>query len=357
MIAQRCHAFGLGLLFTLASTVTQARDASWERYKPTKEERSAIAGISAASLEGNLAFLASDFLQGRGTPSRELDIAAQYIASQFHKAGLEPAGDDGYFQTADWAPRSGQKPDGAPAKVRNVIGVLRGSDAALRDTYILVSAHYDHLGVKADGEGDRVFNGANDNGSGTVTVIELATALGRLKMKPKRSIVFMTFYGEERGLVGAYHYSEHPIVPIEKTVAAINFEQVGRTDDGENPGKGLASVTGMDFSEVGRVIELAGKSQGFRIFKHERNSDSFFLRSDNYPLALRGIPAHTVSSAYLFPDYHKVSDEIGLIDFENMAGINRSIAMALLMMGNAKEAPQWNATNPKTAKFVEARKR
>lgn len=357
MIGSRRHAFCFGVALALAIGAADARDVSWDRYKPSKDESAAIRTISASSLKGNLTFLASDFLQGRGTPSHELDIAAQYIASQFQKAGLEPIGDDGYFQTADWVPRRGPRPEGAPAKVRNVIGVLRGSDPALSNTYVMVSAHYDHLGVKPDGDGDRIFNGANDNGSGTVSVIELATALGKLKVRPKRSVVFMTFYGEERGLVGAHYYSEHPIVPVEKTVAAINIEQVGRTDDSDNPGKGLGSVTGMDFSDVGRIIELAGKAQGFRIFKHERNSDPFFSQSDNLPLAQVGIPAHTVSNAYLFPDYHKVSDEVSLIDFDNMAGLNRTMALAVLMIANTKAEPQWDTSNPKTAKFVGARRK
>jgi Zn-dependent M28 family amino/carboxypeptidase len=120
-----------------------------------------------------------------------------------------------------------------PQKVRNVIGVLRGSDPALKDTFIIVSAHYDHLGINTNLEGDQIFNGANDDGSGTVSVIELATSLSTLKEKPKRSIVFMTFYGEERGLLGSTYYGKNPIFPLAKTVAAINLEHMGRTDDVE----------------------------------------------------------------------------------------------------------------------------
>src|SRR4029434_6334443 len=101
------------------------------------------------------------------------------------------------------------------SKVRNVIGLLRGSDPKLADTYILVTAHYDHLGIRANVEGDNIFNGANDDGSGTVSVMEIASALASMKRRPKRSIVFMTFYGEERGLVGSRYYGAHPIFPVE----------------------------------------------------------------------------------------------------------------------------------------------
>ena len=122
-----------------------------------------------------------------------------------------------------------------PVRIRNVIAILRGSDPALKDTYVLVTAHYDHLGVRPDLPGDNIYNGANDDGSGTVSVIELASALATLKERPKRSLVFMTFFGEEKGLRGSRYYGRHPVFPIEQTVADVNLEQVGRTDSDEGP--------------------------------------------------------------------------------------------------------------------------
>lgn len=347
--------FVIGMSIALLCASTQARDTTWERYRTSREEKNALESISATSLKANLSFIASDLLEGRGTPSRGLDITAQYIAAQFQRAGLEPAGDDGYFQTADWVPRRGQAE--APAvKVRNVIGVLRGSDTKLAQTYILVTAHYDHLGMKPDGEGDRIFNGANDDGSGVVSVLELASSLGAMKQRPKRSIVFMTFYGEEHGLVGSRYYSAHPLLPIDQTVANINIEQVGRTDDSDNPGPGLASVTGMDYSDVGHILAVAGRMQGVKVFKHERNSDPFFSQSDNRALADLGIPAHTFSSSYVFPDAHKVGDSADKIDYENMARLDRAVAVAIFMIANNKSEPKWDSSNPKAAKYASARK-
>src|SRR5689334_7043757 len=144
-----------------------------------------IPAISAKSLEGHLSFLASDLLEGRDTPSRGLDIAAEYIAAQFRRIGLKPVGDDGYFQTNTLE---------GGTKVRNVIGVLPGSDPKLKHTYVFVTAHYDHLGMRPEGEGyiDRIYNGANDDGSGVVSAIEVAASLASMKTRPKRSIVFMT---------------------------------------------------------------------------------------------------------------------------------------------------------------------
>jgi hypothetical protein len=322
--------------------------------------------ISANSLRGHLSFIASDLLEGRGTPSRGLDLAAEYIAAQFRRAGLEPAGDDGYFQTADWnairpvrnnpnaPPQPASAADAAPVKVRNVVGILRGSDPQLKDTYVLVTAHYDHLGIRENLEGDKIFNGANDDGSGTVSVMELASAFAAMKERPKRSIVFMTFFGEERGLVGSRYYGAHPIFPIEKTVADINLEQVGRTDDTEGPQVSAAAVTGFDFSEVGTILQKAGAMTGVKIFKHPTNSDRYFGASDNQALADQGVPAHTVSVAYEYPDYHKVGDHWNKIDYDNMAKVDRTVALAIWMITNNAQEPKWNEANPKAAKYVKA---
>lgn len=323
--------------------------------------------ISAQSMRGHMHFLASDLLEGRDTPSRGLDLAADYIAAQFRAVGLEPAGNEGYFQTADWnvlkkeirrrpgaaAPAPEAAPE-APVIVRNVVGVLRGSDPVLKDTYVLVTAHYDHVGMKSSGDGDRIFNGANDDASGTVSVIELAKAFAGMKERPKRSIVFMTFFGEEKGLIGSKYYGKHPLFPVNKTVAGINIEQVGRTDDSEGAQVASVGVTGFDFSEVGAIIKQAGDATGIRVWKHPVNSDKYFGASDNQALADQGIPAHTISVAYGFPDYHGVGDEAHKIDYENMAKVNRAVAVAITNIANRQEAPQWDEANPKTAKYVQA---
>jgi Zn-dependent M28 family amino/carboxypeptidase len=313
--------------------------------------------ISASSMRGNLSFLASDALEGRGTPSRGLDIAAEYIAAQFRRAGLEPLGDDGYFQTADWSqidPKRAKNPGAVPAapvKVRNVVGILRGSDPVLKDSYILVTAHYDHLGVK-EGAGDQIYNGANDDGSGTVSVIELANAFAANGTRPKRSIVFMTVFGEEHGLVGSRYYGAHPLVPIEKTVAGINLEQIGRTDDSEGPQKMAFAVTGFDFSDIGTTLQQAGESTGVRVSKHPVNSDKYFARSDNQALADQGVPAHTISVAYAFPDYHQAGDHWDKIDYDNMAAVDRTVALAIWQIANNPQTPKWNAANPKAAAYL-----
>ena len=337
------------LLLTLAASTLSAPPAA---FRVTPDVRAALDRISAESLRGHLSFIASDALEGRGTPSRGLDIAAEYIAAQFRRAGLEPAGDDGYFQTASVTSRGADK----SITGRNVIGLLRGSDPALKETYVMVTAHYDHLGVRP-GEGDTIYNGANDDGSGTVSVIELASALAALKKRPRRSIVFMTFFGEEKGGLGSRYYGEHPVFPLDKTVADINLEQVGRTDSDEGPQLNNASVTGFDFSEVGEIVKAAGLLTGINVYKHPRNSDAFFGRSDNLSLANVGVPAHTLCVAYVYPDYHRAGDHWEKIDYQNMAKVDRCVALALVMIANSPQPPRWNAANPKAARYLEAWKK
>ncbi len=431
--------------------------------------------ISADSLRGNLSFLASDLLEGRATPSRGLDLAAEYIAAQFRRAGLEPAGDDGYFQTATVTVREPNRdgfamsvtaggrtirvaanevyvapaapvqlddaelviadgsqpltsdeingknvlviaqrvrfPQGArpalvlnlatalpvgpqvtngpsplvttvviarpeladlvrnaadaritlhssaasekPVRVQNVAGILRGSDPQLRDTYVMLSSHYDHMGLASSGE-DRIYNGANDDGSGSSSVIEVANALAALPVHPKRSILFILFYGEERGLWGSRYYAAHPLVPPAQTIAGLNLEQVGRTDAAEGPQIKTASITGYDFSDVPAILADAAQAAGITVYKNPKNSDAYFSRSDNQSLADLGIPAHTLCVAYEFPDYHKVSDSWEKIDYDNMAAVDRAVALGMLRLASEAAPPQWNEQYPPARRYAEA---
>lgn len=358
-----------------ADVVGQRRRAKRPAQKPPVKKtvvpakwRVALERIAADDMRGHLAFLSSDLLEGRQTPSRGLDIAAEYIAAQFRRAGLEPAGDDGYFQTAsrEEIVASSRRmralpPEAGTSKFRNVAGILRGSDAVLKDTYVIVSAHYDHVGVKTEGcdsaVADCINNGANDDGSGTVGVVEIAQALAKLNPRPKRSILFITFFGEEMGLVGSRFYGRHPVVPLAKTIAQVNMEQIGRTDDSEGPQVSTAAVTGFDFSDVGATLERAGASAGVKVYKHPKKSDAYFSRSDNQSLADAGVPAHTLGVAFEFPDYHGVGDEWQKIDFANMERIVRAVALGVLLLADNPREPRWNESNPKTAQYVEAWKK
>ncbi len=241
-----------------------------------------------------------------------------------------------------------------PVKVRNVIGLLRGSDPVLRGTYVLVTAHYDHLGMKASGPGHRIYNGANDDGSGTVSVIELAAALATLQPRPKRSLVFLTFFGEEEGTLGSLYYARHPVFPIDKTIGDVNLEQVGRTDAPDGTKLAQATFTGFEYSNLPRAFQAAGAATGVRVLSDANDGESFFARSDNAPLADQGIPAHTLAVAFEFPDYHRIGDEWQKIDYENMAKVDRMVALGLILLAENPEPPKWNAGNPRVERYLDA---
>lgn len=455
-------------------------------------ERAALDRISAVSLRGHLSFIASDLLEGRDTPSRGLDVAAEYIAAQFRRAGLKPAVNGSYFQEAQWflavadpeglevtideggrkttvardsirpntqgalslsqveivkldpadasswtaaevkgkavllAPGSqggdripalieargvltrlkpalvittfsgpssrlrnpeeaGRYPslaivDGGfrklaegwkngrtgatltvtlkspkltPVVLKNVIGVLPGSDPVLKDTYVLVTAHYDHIGIRRGGAGDIINNGANDDGSGTVSVIEIASALAQMPTAPKRSLVFMTYFGEEKGLLGSRWYGAHPVFPVSRTVADLNLEQLGRTDAPRGSTAGAAAVTGYEYSDVGQILHDVGAEFGIRI-ENDPENEQFFARSDNQALADLGVPAHTIAAAYEFPDYHGTGDEWQKIDYDNMARLDRMIAAAVLEIADDPKPPAWNRSVTAADKYRKA---
>jgi Zn-dependent M28 family amino/carboxypeptidase len=146
--------------------------------------------------------------------------------------------------------------------------------------------------------------------------------------------VFIAYAAEESGMVGSRYYGQNPVFPIERTYAQVNFEQLGRPDDTEGPRVKAATVTGWDRSRVGSVLAAAAAPLGVRIYKHEKFSEAFFERSDNEALAKAGVPAHTISVAYGFPDYHAVGDEAAKLDYANMATVTRALRQGILALAN-----------------------
>jgi hypothetical protein len=338
-------------IWAQAPRPVRTRAAASEAAGLTPEMRIVVGHITANSLRGDVSFLASDLLEGRDTPSRGLDIAGEYIASQFRRLGLEPGGDDGYFQSVVLKPEDPDSP-----KSRNVAAILRGSDPQLKETYVMLSAHYDHLGLAQTGE-DRIFNGANDDASGTAAVLEVANALAALHPRPKRSVLFVLFCGEEKGLRGSRYYVDHPLVPLGKTVAELNLEQLGRTDAPEGPHFHTANVTGFDFSDMTPILVDAGKRVGITVSKDPKASEKYFSLGDNEPLATAGIPAHTLSVTYEFPDYHAVGDEWQKIDYDNMAKVDQAVGIATLRLAQALTGPHWNEASAAAKPYAEAAKK
>jgi hypothetical protein len=234
----------------------------------------------------------------------------------------------------------------APGKVVeqpafNVVGILRGKGTAerpgLAEEAVVLSAHYDHLKPRQDakqGE-DAVFNGADDDASGCAAVLELAEALAA-GPPPARTVVFLLATGEEIGLVGTNHYLESPVVPLERTVANVNFEMIGRPDALVG-GAGKLWLTGFERSNLGPAFAAAGLG----VVADPRPDQAFFQRSDNIAFAMRGIVAQTLSSYDLHEDYHTVRDEASRLDYAHMESALRSALVGVRALADGAIDPAW----------------
>jgi hypothetical protein len=211
----------------------------------------------------------------------------------------------------------------------NVIGVLEGSDPQLKSEAVVYSGHYDHDGVR-DG---KMYPGADDNASGTVGVVELAKAFTRNGAKPKRSIVFAVFAAEERGLLGSYYYVAHPVFPMNKTAAVINFDMIGRNETPSTQTNGLRQINADTSNELGligtiyspdyrQVVEQQNRAVGLNLtYTWDQDAAlNVFQRSDQFPFSLKDVPAMWWFTGF-HPDYHQPTDTVEKINFPKMAKI------------------------------------
>ena len=221
------------------------------------------------------------------------------------------------------------------AEVRNVIGVLKGSDEELAKEAIIFSAHLDHVGTTA-GLTDPIFNGADDDASGCTAVCEIADAFGALPVAPKRTVIFMTFWGEEKGLLGSRHYAANPEWPLDKTVANINIEMVGRPEPGAHE---KAWMTGWYASDLGELMANASKDFGVTIFEHPTFSDQLYRASDNASFVDKGVIAHSFSAGSLHDDYHQPGDEWEKLNLRHMTKVIQGLFVASLPLANGEVTP------------------
>ncbi len=308
-------------------------------------------GVREQDVREALGVLAADSMEGRGTATRGTERAARYIAAELARHGVRPAGDGGtFFQNVPLARttradgRSGLRlltswamdsvPVARRAQDRNVVGIIPGSDPRLRDQAILVDAHYDHLGIGRAVDGDSIYNGADDDASGVVAVLEVARALSR-GPAPARTVVFLLSTGEERGLLGTRWYVEHPVWPLERTVANLEIEMIARPDP-KAGGAGRAWLTGYDRTSMGQMLRAAG----IPIVPDPYPAQNFYERSDNIAFARRGIPAHVVSSYNLHADYHTPGDEVSRVDFAHMTAVIEATVRAVRLLADGP-LPQW----------------
>ncbi|MBI3982655.1 MAG: M28 family peptidase [Gemmatimonadetes bacterium] len=279
-------------------------------------------------IAADLAYLAADAREGRGVGSAGLDSAARYIATAFARAGLRPGSSDSFFQpfTIDASAPAAAHAGVGGAGVKNVIGMLPGR-GSLAGEAVIVGAHYDHLGRGGFGSLDPdstgvVHNGADDNASGTVALLEIARRLATRSAGSARAVIFIAFTGEELGLLGSDHYVKHPVVPIPATFAMVNLDMVGRLRDdrvtvfGTETAQEFAGL--LDSLRVVSALSVAGSGDGYG-----RSDQSSFYAAD--------IPVlHFFTGTH--EDYHRASDDaskINLAGVERIAGLAADLAWAL----------------------------
>ena len=229
----------------------------------------------------------------------------------------------------------------------NVVGVIAGvgtpENPELAKEVIVISAHYDHLGMKKDNGsgGNLVHNGADDDASGVVVLLELAEAMAAAE-PPVRTFIFLLAAAEEKGILGTEYFVDNPPFPLEDIVCNLNLEMLGRPDDLVG-GSGKLWLSGFERSNLGPMFQEAG----IPVVEDKRPKMNFFQRSDNIVFVRKGVVGQTLSSYNMHTDYHQVTDEMGTIDFEHLTATARGALAAALLLSNAKERPSWNEGEPK----------
>lgn len=235
----------------------------------------------------------------------------------------------------------------------NVVGYLEGSDPELKSEVIVITAHYDHLGVGTVVQGDSIYNGAADNASGTSSMLELAEAFGQMATRPKRSLLFLAVTAEEKGLLGSEYYVNNPIFPISKTIANFNIDMIGIGDST------AIVLIGQEMSSLGKTLATACEQVGLIVQPDDMPEQRIFYRSDHYNFAKKGIPAIFPSFAMKrtdFPEfskfYHKPQDDINWnwFNFNTMEKQIQAVFLAVLSVANADNSPEWE-TGVEFAKY------
>jgi Zn-dependent M28 family amino/carboxypeptidase len=231
---------------------------------------------------------------------------------------------------------------------RNVIGILPGSDPELKHEAMVFTAHFDHVGIGKAVAGDSIYNGATDNASGTSGLLALAEAFGNLPAQPKRSLLFMALTGEERGLLGAYYYTENPIVDLKNTVACINLDMIGIGDD-----SGIIAYGG-ERSSLGEIMEAALEQVGLTSMPDPVPEERIFQRSDHYAFAEKGVPS--ILTGYgvdreaferHLKYYHQPGDDASRpFDYEYIQHHIAAVVLAGWQIANAPDPPSWTKGDP-----------
>jgi hypothetical protein len=297
-----------------------------------KEEAPRSADISLAELKVHVATLASPEFLGRRGPGAAR--AARYVADAFEKMGLQPAFGDSYFQSIP-----SQVDDGELRRDsfigRNVGAMVPGSDPTLKDEWVLLSAHYDHLGKR----GDVIYPGADDNATGVAMLLEVARRYATRQAKPKRAVYFVAFDLEEDALVGSTHFALNPPRDLRKLTAFLTADMLGRSM--ANVMDEYVFVLGSETSpRLRRLVEQVPPDKGLKVGR--LGADLIGTRSDYGPFRDRRVP-YLFFSTGQHPDYHRPTDTADKIDYAKLQRVSRWIADLTDRLADDAEAPAWDA--------------
>ena len=302
-------------------------------------------------VQGLLESLSADSMLGRRAGTEGEHRAVRMLESELVRYGVEPGGTEGYRQpvTLELGENGSPRPPAVgvdPSEIEqerratayNILGIIPGSDPELANEVVVVGAHHDHVGVGRAVDGDSIYNGADDDASGSVAALEIARHFAQARARgegPPRTILVAFFTAEEMGLYGTRVWIEDPTVDFASIVADLQIEMIARPDSLIG-GFGHGWLTGYERSTMGDLLS----AQGSLIVPDPRLDQRFFFRSDNLPFAQRGIPAHTLSSFNLHSDYHQPSDEAGLADYPHMTALVEA-AIEMLDALASGPTPEW----------------
>lgn len=294
--------------------------------------------ITADELKEHLYTFSSDEFQGREAGEPGQKMAAEYLKKAYQKLGLPSAlGGDDYYQEV---PSSAFRGDVKPSE--NVVAFLEGSSKP--DEIVVISSHYDHLGIDKDGN---IYNGADDDGSGTVGVLEIAEAFVKAQKDgytSKRSILFLNNTGEEKGLIGSKWYTDHPIFPMENTVANLNIDMIGRTDPDREGSDNYIYLIGSDklSTELHELSEEVNKKYVDLdldyTYNDENDPNRFYYRSDHYNFAKHDVPIIFYFNG-VHADYHKPTDTADKINYDLLAKRAKLVFLTAWEIANRDERP------------------
>ena len=287
--------------------------------------------INEISVKKHLYTLANDSMQGRKAGSPGIEKAAKYIEQQFSEIGLKPFENSSFRQSFKHINSRSEKKE--ELDLFNIIGLLKGT--SLKEEFVIISAHYDHLGQIEGGKGDLVFNGANDNATGVAAMIMLAEYFKKTKIN-KRSILFVAFTAEEMGLTGSNYFGK--TISAESIIAGVNIEMIGK----ESPfGPKTAWLTGFKRSTFGEIIQKNLSSSEYRLYPDPYKDFRLFFRSDNASLARLGVPAHTFSTSPMDKDldYHQLSDEVETLDVKIITETIKAISVGIKSIVSGDDTP------------------